>query len=105
MFLYGAMQSRNLNVQIIRVNATVLHWRSWHKKLQLTRAEVDSLTKYTIGSLVLPDVQSEMCSKETNINKALKVLEKDLINGPFHSFGHHSRSSADFCSTTEDRLQ
>ena len=47
----------------------------------------------------------KMRSKENDINKAQKLLEKDLINGPFHCFGHHSRCSPDFCSTAKDRLQ
>ena len=46
-----------------------------------------------------------MHSKETDVTKELKLLEKDLINGPFDCFGHQSCSSPDLCSTAKDRLQ
>ena len=37
----------------------------------------------------------KMHIKETDINKAVKLLERDLRNGPYHCFGHH-----DNCSST-----
>ena len=47
----------------------------------------------------------KMRSKETNRSQALRSLEKDLINGPFHCFGHHAQCSPDFCSTAMEKLQ
>ena len=47
----------------------------------------------------------KMRSKETNRSQALRSLERDLINGPYHCFGHHSRCSPDFCSTARENLQ
>ncbi len=47
----------------------------------------------------------KMRSKETNRSQALQSLERDLINGPYHCFGHHSRCSPDFCSTAREKLQ
>ena len=38
----------------------------------------------------------KMHSKET-YNKAMKLLERDLRNGPYHCFGHHDNCSSDFC--------
>ena len=46
-----------------------------------------------------------MCSKESDTSQALRSLEKDLINGPLHCFGHHDHCSPDFCSTARERLQ
>jgi hypothetical protein len=36
--------------------------------------------------------------------KAVKLLERDLINGPYHCFGHHSKCSPDFCKTAQHKL-
>ena len=47
----------------------------------------------------------KMHSKETNKQKGLRSLERDLINGPFHCFGHHARCSPNFCSTAREKLQ
>ncbi len=41
-----------------------------------------------------------MRSKEPDRKKAVKLLERDLINGPNHCFGIHDACSSDFCSTT-----
>ena len=46
-----------------------------------------------------------MRSKEDDKSKALRSLEKDLINGPMHWFGHHHHCSPDFCSTARERVQ
>ena len=46
----------------------------------------------------------KMCSMESDTAKAVKSLEKDLINGPFHCFGHHNQCSPDFCLTAEEML-
>ena len=46
----------------------------------------------------------KMRSKETDKHKGLRSLERDLINGPFHCFGHHARCSPDFCSTAREKL-
>ena len=43
-----------------------------------------------------------MRSKESDTAKALVSLRKDLINGPLHCFGIHTRCSPDFCSTAKE---
>ena len=44
-----------------------------------------------------------MRSKEPDRKKAVKLLERDLINGPNHCFGIHDGCSPDFCSTVRQR--
>ena len=44
-----------------------------------------------------------MKSKETNQQKAIVDLRKDLLNGPLHCFGFHSKCSIDFCKTPPRR--
>ena len=46
-----------------------------------------------------------MRSKESDTSQVLRSLEKDLINGPLHCFGHYDHCSPDFCSTARERLQ
>ena len=46
-----------------------------------------------------------MRSKEPDRKKAVRLLEKDLINGPNHCFGVHDACSSDFCSTAKEREQ
>ena len=46
-----------------------------------------------------------MRSKECDTSQALRSLEKDLVNGPLHCFGHHDHCSNDFCSTAREKLQ
>ena len=38
-----------------------------------------------------------MRSKEQDKTKGLALLKRDLINSPYHCFGHHSNYSPDFC--------
>ena len=40
----------------------------------------------------------KMRSKEQDTSKAVKLLEKDLKNGPNHCFGIHTNCSLDFCT-------
>ena len=40
-----------------------------------------------------------MQSKEPDRKKAVKLLERDLINGLRHCFGFHDQCSPDFCLT------
>lgn len=40
----------------------------------------------------------KMRSKECDRRKAIKLLEHDLRNGPYHCFGIHDKCSADFCT-------
>ena len=47
----------------------------------------------------------QMRSKEPDVNIALQLLERDLINVPLHCFGHHNRCSPDFCLAAKNRLQ
>ena len=42
-----------------------------------------------------------MRSKETNQQKAIVNLRKDLLNGLLHCFGFHSKWSIDFCKTPQ----
>ncbi len=44
-----------------------------------------------------------MRSKETDHKKAIKLLERDLINGPLHCFGQHRYCSPDFCTTAREK--
>ena len=43
-----------------------------------------------------------MRSQEPNRNVAARLLEQDLLNGPFHCFGYHNKCSPDFCSTAHE---
>ena len=45
-----------------------------------------------------------MRSRESNTRQALASLKKDLVNGPYHCFGHHTWCSPDFCTTARDKL-
>ena len=49
----------------------------------------------------------KMRSKEQDLTKAVKLLEWDLQNGPYHCFGHHDRCSPDsksFCIINQSFL-
>ena len=46
-----------------------------------------------------------MRSKESDKRTAVKLLERDLINGPRHCFGFHDACSSDFCSTAKQRQE
>ena len=35
----------------------------------------------------------------------MRLLKRDLLNGPNHCFGNYQHCSPDFCSTARDRLQ
>ena len=41
----------------------------------------------------------KMRSQEADRNVAARLLEQDLLDGPFHCFGYHDKCSPDFCST------
>lgn len=45
----------------------------------------------------------KMRSGESNRAKAIKLLEKDLINGPYHCFGDHCNCSLDFCKVAQKK--
>ena len=47
----------------------------------------------------------KMRSKETDRKKAIKSLERDLINSPLHCFGQHDHCSTNFCSTAREKAQ
>ena len=42
-----------------------------------------------------------MRSKDPDRKKAVKLLERDLLNGPRHCFGIHDGCSSDFCSAAK----
>ena len=44
----------------------------------------------------------KMRSREEDKTKALFLLKKDLVNGPFHCFGHHTNCSPDFCQAVRE---
>ena len=46
----------------------------------------------------------KMRSKEPDKGKAIKLLERDLQNGPYHCFGQHEQCSADFCLSAKERV-
>ncbi len=41
----------------------------------------------------------KMRSQEKDVRAAVKKLELDFINGPFHCFGHYKGCSSDICTT------
>ena len=43
---------------------------------------------------------SKMRSHEQNRNEAIKKLQSDLQNGPYHCFRIHDNCSTDFCTST-----
>ena len=45
-----------------------------------------------------------MRSSEPDTNKGIKLLRKDLQNGPYHCFGHHTKCNPDFCLTAKERM-
>lgn len=45
----------------------------------------------------------KMRSQEADCAAAVKKLEKDLQNGPFHCFGQHSKCSPDFCRIAREK--
>ena len=47
----------------------------------------------------------KMRSKEVDRKNAVRLLKRDLLNGPNHCFGHHIHCSADFCSTVKNQPQ
>ena len=47
----------------------------------------------------------KMRSKEADVSKAVKLLERDLRNGPYYCFGHHANCSSDFCLIAKERAE
>ena len=45
----------------------------------------------------------KMRSSEMDRAQAIKKLQADLKNGPYHCFGMHENCSADFCTTVKER--
>ena len=50
----------------------------------------------------LTSAAMKMRSQEPNRNVAARLLEHDLLNGPFHCFGYHNHCIPDFCSTARE---
>ena len=46
----------------------------------------------------------KMRSTEPDRNLGVRLLKRDLLNGPNHCFGNHAKCSPDFCSTVRDQL-
>ena len=47
----------------------------------------------------------KMRSEETNKTEAVKKLQADLRNGPYHCFGIHDNCRPDFCTTVRENQQ
>ena len=45
----------------------------------------------------------KMRSQEPDTTKAVKLLVQDLVNGPLHCFGFHTKCSTDFCKVALER--
>ena len=45
----------------------------------------------------------KMRSQEPDTRKAVKLLVQDLVNGPLHCFGFHTKCSTDFCKVALER--
>ena len=94
MLLDGDVPLRNKNVLNMPISATGLDWKHWCNKIRHARGRAGGLLRECI----------KMRSKEVDFNKAIKLLEKDLINGLYHCFGHHDNCSTDFCTTARDKM-
>lgn len=46
----------------------------------------------------------KMRSANSDRAVGVRLLKRDLLNGPNHCFGNHNHCSPDFCSTVRDRL-
>ena len=46
-----------------------------------------------------------MRSYETDVKKAVELLNRDLLNGPLHCFGIHSHCSTDFCTVAREKQE
>ena len=77
----GTCNKKKKNVLTMPISAIGLNW-------------LTSAARYTI----------KMRSKEVDVNKAVKLLKTDLINGLYHCFDHHNNCSADFCTTAMDKM-
>ncbi len=44
-----------------------------------------------------------MRSRETNIQRGVQLLQKDIGNSPFHCFGQNQKCSSDFCKVAKNR--
>ena len=67
---------------------------SYKGRGKLTEAMRKRLTRAARCAIV-------MRSKESNRQQAIVSLRKDLLNGPLHCFGCHSKCSSDFCRTVQ----
>ena len=46
-----------------------------------------------------------MRSYETDVKKAVELLNRDLLNRPLHCFGIHSHCSTDFCTVARENQE
>ena len=67
---------------------------SYKGRGKLTEAMRKRLTRAARCAIV-------MRSQESNREHAIVNLRKDLLNGPLHCFGCHSKCSSDFCKTVQ----
>lgn len=76
------------------ISSFLLHYAVYKGKGGLTEKMRKRLTSSARCAI-------KMRSKEDK-SKALTLLKKDLINGPYHCFGHHTNCSPDFCQAVRD---
>ena len=60
--------------------------------LQVWFGEAGARQSFVAGILVL-------------LAKAMKLLEHDPQNGPYHCFGYHERCSPDLCLSARERVE
>ena len=63
-------------------------------KGKLTESMRKRLTKVARSAII-------MRSQEQDRSVAISKLQKDLMNGPLHCFGYHTKCSPDFCKTAQ----
>jgi len=71
---------------------------SYKGKNKLTENMRKRLTKSARSAII-------MRSKESDRHQAILKLERDLLNGPYHCFGYHTKCSIDFCKTAQQSAQ
>ena len=69
---------------------------SYKGRGKLTEAMRKRLTKAARSAII-------MRSKESDKQTAIRKLQHDLMNIPYHCFGYHEKCSADFCKTKQQQ--
>jgi len=74
----------------------VLNNPSYKERGKLTENMRKRLTKAAHSAIIIR-------SKELGTRKAIRKLQRDLMNGPLHCFGYHTRCNDDFCKTAPNK--